>query len=324
MFRRVDHQWGSLVTSAAAQASQKKTGDKIDPPDRLFHYTDAGGLLGIVSSATLWATDLEYMNDDSELQYGMQLAGQIALEEFVKMRIPENSAGYRYLRAIQLTSEDLFLQTRGKVFEAVTTGLKNHFLIGAACFCLDGDILGQWRGYGGPGGYSIGFDGHGVREANKANSRAFLSPIEYDPSEQDSTLRESIGAHLSTLDPKTTLPETVAHIVDTSILSGIVLSAAQFKDPAFREEREWRLITFEEMDTKDSRVKFRSSGQGIVPYIPISLANSSGLLPIRSVTVGPGADRERRIRAVRALLSSSGYSLNDIEVISSNVPFRDI
>jgi|KBSMisStaDraftv2_1062788.scaffolds.fasta_scaffold981979_1 hypothetical protein len=33
----------------------------------LYHYTDAGGLAGIVKDAVLWATDFRYLNDRLEL-----------------------------------------------------------------------------------------------------------------------------------------------------------------------------------------------------------------------------------------------------------------
>ena len=40
----------------------------------LFHYTDAAGLLGILKSRSLWATDFRSLNDASEMHYGMDLA----------------------------------------------------------------------------------------------------------------------------------------------------------------------------------------------------------------------------------------------------------
>jgi hypothetical protein len=35
-------------------------------PSSVFHYTDAAGLLGILSSETLFATDYRYLNDSTE------------------------------------------------------------------------------------------------------------------------------------------------------------------------------------------------------------------------------------------------------------------
>jgi len=36
-----------------------------------YHYTDAPGLLGILDSNTLWATDIRHLNDPSEGSYAV-------------------------------------------------------------------------------------------------------------------------------------------------------------------------------------------------------------------------------------------------------------
>jgi hypothetical protein len=38
--------------------------------ERVYHYTDAGGLLGVVSCKCLWASDVWYLNDAQEALYG--------------------------------------------------------------------------------------------------------------------------------------------------------------------------------------------------------------------------------------------------------------
>ncbi len=40
-----------------------------DPPDLLWHYTNAAGFLGIFRSGKLWATNTGYLNDASEMGY---------------------------------------------------------------------------------------------------------------------------------------------------------------------------------------------------------------------------------------------------------------
>ena len=41
--------------------------------DTLFHYTTAAGLLGILGSSSLWATDLRFLNDAQEAVYAREL-----------------------------------------------------------------------------------------------------------------------------------------------------------------------------------------------------------------------------------------------------------
>src|SRR5215470_941549 len=43
-------------------------------PPLLFHYTTQAGLVGIVKSNLLWATNALYLNDSSELRYGLSVA----------------------------------------------------------------------------------------------------------------------------------------------------------------------------------------------------------------------------------------------------------
>jgi hypothetical protein len=47
--------------------------DVADVPDVLWHYTDAGGLLGIVRCSYLRATHLAFMNDAKEYMHANEL-----------------------------------------------------------------------------------------------------------------------------------------------------------------------------------------------------------------------------------------------------------
>ena len=39
----------------------------------LYHYTSLEGLLGIIESKSIWATNVLYLNDASELNYSINL-----------------------------------------------------------------------------------------------------------------------------------------------------------------------------------------------------------------------------------------------------------
>jgi hypothetical protein len=41
----------------------------MNAPSVLYHYTDAAGLRGIVESQTIFASDVEFLNDAQELLY---------------------------------------------------------------------------------------------------------------------------------------------------------------------------------------------------------------------------------------------------------------
>lgn len=44
----------------------------VEIPEIVYHYTDAAGLLGIVSTGTLWMADIEFLNDAEELTYARE------------------------------------------------------------------------------------------------------------------------------------------------------------------------------------------------------------------------------------------------------------
>lgn len=52
-----------------------------DEPELVYHYTDPGGLFGIITKKVLWASDVWFMNDAQEALYGLE-AIERALESF--------------------------------------------------------------------------------------------------------------------------------------------------------------------------------------------------------------------------------------------------
>jgi hypothetical protein len=52
-----------------------------DVRDPLYHYTDMGGLLGILNNQEIWLTSIFHLNDPSELGYGVDMALDIMKSE---------------------------------------------------------------------------------------------------------------------------------------------------------------------------------------------------------------------------------------------------
>src|SRR6266566_8124161 len=113
-------------------------------PALLYHYTGARGLQGIVTSNKLWATNVEFLNDESEMRYSRRVLTEVYTE--LVNETPEGLAK-NTLRALG-AMDDPWLSAQ----------------IFACCFCEHPDLLSMWRAYGSSGGYSIGF----VAESLKA------------------------------------------------------------------------------------------------------------------------------------------------------------
>src|SRR4030095_10743470 len=110
-------------------------------PEILYHYTTAHGLLGILQSGELWASNSRWMNDPSEILYASQPLRRVALDEIsvCKRQFEHDFKGLE---------------------QCITNWLddyENNARVYVSCFCKDGDLLSQWRGYGAyGGGYAVG------------------------------------------------------------------------------------------------------------------------------------------------------------------------
>ncbi|MDS1115329.1 DUF2971 domain-containing protein [Gordonia westfalica] len=308
----------------------------------VYHYTSPAGLLGIVDSpmdriggvpdwmlnrgqlVVLHASDVRYMNDSRELR----VAGDLVAER-LKERIdeldptvePEARAAVEAAVAA-IDSQDMPFGGSHRVF--------------AVCFCSDGDLLSQWRGYAGSqGGYAIGFRRKVLQITNigkvgewssfsaLARPAATLMKVEY---ERHGELTDSfVGSIISQAKSRV----GVAYAFPP--LWGQMSRFAKYKDPSFREEQEWRLV-FESAPTREPSIPvlFRSRADGIVPYIPIVVGTPPTYAPnphnlnfdevIADLVVGPGPDMKLRVDAAKALLYRTGH--NPDVVRESAVPFK--
>lgn len=122
----------------------------------VYHYTDAKGLIGILSEGRLWATDIRYLNDSSELRHAEEIQRQV-IDEIVS------------------TSPDGSLQRKlsAKAYHGMHLQTHNPYVV---CFCEEDDLLTQWKTYGSWGsGFSVGFD---RRKLTAATAPPPASPVE--------------------------------------------------------------------------------------------------------------------------------------------------
>jgi hypothetical protein len=121
-------------------------------PYTLSHYTNLVGLVGIVDYGEIWASNVSFLNDRRELQYGLDAAAKVvkkfaSKETYAEWHKPLSTALAR-LRA-------------GRI--------PNTY---AACFCEKSDLLSQWRGYGGAEqGVAIAFNRSKLGDALKGINR---------------------------------------------------------------------------------------------------------------------------------------------------------
>ncbi|MCU7837562.1 MAG: DUF2971 domain-containing protein [gamma proteobacterium symbiont of Taylorina sp.] len=272
-------------------------------PKQFFHYTDAGGAIGILSSGKIWASNLGYLNDSTEFNYARDLIVSCIEEKFNK------------------ATNKKVVNVFKRIFKNIKKFDNGHTSFFIACFCENGDQLSQWRGYGANGGgYSIAFYPNLIGKRPKFGEPEFdIRPIIYERKKQEKLVNSFLEIVIEQLlSNKVKLNELKKPEIINDIIGFLLDYLLIFKDPSFKEEKEWRLIILADID----RVKFRPQNSNIVPYVEVDLAfsddNNTKGLPLSSVVVGPTINQHRAVNSIQWLLRK--YDHDELEVKTSSIP----
>ncbi|MEK2168086.1 DUF2971 domain-containing protein [Vibrio parahaemolyticus] len=206
----------------------------------LFHYSDIGGIHGILTSGCMWATDYRYLNDTNELSTA------------IKSLIDFCSDEWR---------------------EALTWGLnyhsrhRSHFVIS---FSKSPKVLSQWRAYASDGkGAAIGFRAKCMERNQEKNTKVSLVECNYhDHSTQiervakkhESTLKLIVSLYIDTIAINSFMRKLEEKYIVLDQLFDDLLS---IKNEAFSEEQEVRLV----LHASKQEVKLRTTSNLLIPYV---------------------------------------------------------
>jgi hypothetical protein len=281
------------------------------PPSELFHYTDYLGLKGILETGRLWLSDIFSLNDPSELNHGVFGAAEI---------LSQKAKAAPDIREIALLAD---------IFAAFRTKLSSSADYFVCSFSIDGDELGQWRGYADNGrGFRLGFDGAALETdfsaANKLPSTVSTFPVTYD----DRLLNEMNMFNVEKALPLISLPRSRAMDKATrslylqylpSILAVQTIQiSSHFKHESYENEKEYRFLQiFPENGRPD--VKIRTRPNRLIRYIEYDWrAHAPDAL--RTVWVGPASDDTAMQFAHDCIRQY--VPRTKVEVKRSSVPYR--
>jgi hypothetical protein len=149
-------------------------------PEKLWHYTSIQGFRDIVTSKTIFATDLRFLNDREEFVHARKIANDV-LEDTPE--VDSNNLPIKEFlgRAINLAFNTGLLQPgRLQVFVASFTAAE--------------DDLSQWRGYShGSSGVSLAFNLKGFRPPSGTDTFVSFAPCIYDLSAQKEFIRQALN-----------------------------------------------------------------------------------------------------------------------------------
>ena len=261
------------------------------PRETLYHYTTFTGLLGIVKSGALWASDISYMNDSAEMRHTADLIGSEIAERIAAGRSDPN----------------LLNQFLDWVSHRFTNG---HMLF-AASFRSNGNLLSQWRGYSSLGkGVSIGFDpGHLLKCANLESFQ--VGRCIYAPERQNRLIKQVVDeVEMLAVEYINKQGQTASrsyHSVFEKIESDLLRIAAILKHPSFQEEDEWRVVSPVLTDYVTSPVLFREGTSMLVPYIEFSLIIDAGKpIQLEHIFLGPTPNIDLSMNSITMFLSKKG------------------
>ncbi|WP_295871767.1 DUF2971 domain-containing protein [uncultured Zhongshania sp.] len=273
------------------------------PQETLYHYTSLSGVLGIIGSQSLWASDIRYMNDSAELRHTADLvANEVASRIDASHRRPH-----------LLTS---FLDW---VKHRITNG---HILFGAS-FRANGNLLSQWRGYSAVGkGASLGFNPATVASC-AAKQHFRMGRCIYDRLEQQALIAQVVDAVEVLADGiEDGVEREVYHQLFEHLESDLLRLAAILKHPSFEEEQEWRLVSPVVSDYRQAAVNFREGRSMLVPYISFSLvADDNDAVDLDHVYLGPTPNISLSMNSMKMCLAKHGIRpANGIEYCQ--IPYR--
>lgn len=271
---------------------------------RLFHYTTYPGLVGIMTSKQLWATNIRYLNDIEEFKHGLDVVGRQA-----RKLAKDGSA----------EQNQLLSDIAGAVEQY---GRVNIFV---SSFSEKSDVLSQWRGYAAGGGVSLSFDFEHLRTISQRGALLLVKCI-YDDAIKAQFANEMLLDTLTRFNGMNDISEPVTSHVVLTFLANFLPIAACFKHRAFSEEAEWRIVS-RPVSATDTRIDFRSTPKMITPYIKIELENGINSLQrteigIDEVMIGPTAEKDLLMDSVSNVILNRSIGVKSI--CHSAAPYREI
>jgi hypothetical protein len=282
----------------------------------LYHYCSNSSFLSIIATSTIWASEFTLSNDHLEGKW---------IRNVIEATCIERQLASPYTSAVLQRADSMIAFLGG-------TGI---------CLSEEGDLLSQWRAYSENGcGLSIGFDRQHFGNADSGLPSLFQ--VEYDLERQKAAIAATMdcivslakdGLYPPSLISKSGNPEMEKDYerkskeIDVHMFS-LFPYLYTFKNPAFREEREWRSVSpvigptkFGNMVAQDAgsgllmhRMEFRALSDRLVPYTPINLTKSA----ITDVVIGPR--NITPIRVVESALYRHGF--NNVCVRRSEASYR--
>ncbi|MBI5922080.1 MAG: DUF2971 domain-containing protein [Betaproteobacteria bacterium] len=315
----------------------------------LYHYTNAAGLTGIITSQKIYATSIAYLNDAEEQIGYLKRRLPVLLSQWTLDALKSQLATTPHSvecseEEIRERAADISQRLHSGIME-LSLELDDPYI---ASFSApprtdpnDG-LLSQWRGYGQDGGYAIVFETTGIESLLELESKAFhhqtllLCDVDYHydgSSEHGTPLPETLEDEHKVQDAIRQFVVSGARELLEQMYQPLVQLSIRSKHRGFQEESEVRIAALRSVprvwreEKRDGEARpqkelfFRPRSGLLIPYVKLFGTSNLGrnaVLPIRKVIVGPHPDKTKRRESVERLLQQHGIAA---DVIESSIPY---
>jgi Protein of unknown function (DUF2971) len=270
-----------------------------DSSRTLYHYTSVNTLTHIVTDKVLFVSDVRFMNDASELAHAASVV------DWVSRR--DNGVPRPFVWRLISLMTDMSVDAACYV----------------ACFSEKGSRLSQWRAYCRAGdGVSIGFSKAALM--TQATAQSFvLGKCQYDKHKQRAIALELLHCVKGRTNDVYGVHEN---------LSRALRIASLLKNPAFEEEREWRVISTDSTALPFNAVHYRIGRHMLIPYqhfnLPVGAKGTATdeALELDQVILGPTVNDKLSLHSLKRYLTHSGVWRLDRPrfVKACGIPLRDM
>lgn len=292
--------------------------------EKLYHYTTAEGVRGIVENREFMATKSDFLNDKLEFQYALEV-----MERLVEKYTVNASLRERFFSGLKEEIDRLGIIAPACDTEGDCGGTGLSFYVVAFSKLQNNALL--WAEFTDFKGYCLEFDYTKLVEGFQ--HRVFLhGTVIYNEEEQMNGLLESLLSCMRNLQEQgmTDLEGFFEEDVEISDVSleklieemAVVVSvyAMFFKKSFFEGEQEYRFI-FPPVINEQGVAKpaFRLLDQIFLPYIMVEFDRVLKDIPLESVMVGAKNNSDIAVRGMKYFLRSQGL---DLPVLLSDIPLR--
>lgn len=217
----------------------------------VYHYCSAETFMSIISNATLRACNIRKSNDYTEVINCIDVF-MISMRNALQIYGNENKDDIVFHEFLKDLDTDWLIET------AIDNESCTYYCV---CFSEAQDLLSQWRGYADNGsGVAIGFDDRFFERTTDYCNMKYC-PVEYNlPGVKSDLTRYIYNRIKKTHDVKKDVLTCSDYESTLSlIINAMVYNAIFYKNDAFSEEREWRLVYYPFGSVRNLSIRHKTS-----------------------------------------------------------------